>query len=270
MNPVLVATFYLFVSIDDCEKLRAALFDYCCAQQILGTILLADEGINGTICGEPQSVHCVLDWIRSDDRFEALTAKFSHAQAMTFKRLKVKIKPEIVKLGMPEINAATMAGERVGPARWNQLLADPEVVVIDTRNDFEVAIGTFPGAVNPQTRNFRDLPAWVEHNRDLLKKPKVAMFCTGGIRCEKSTSLLKAQGYEHVYHLDGGILKYLETVAQSENQWQGECFVFDERVSVDSALRPGTYNQCTGCGVAVSKPATRCECCDQARRTTGV
>lgn len=264
MTQVLVATFYLFVRIDDCQKLRASLLDYCRSQQILGTILLAEEGINGTICGDPQNVHRVLERIRSDERFAALTAKFSHTQSMTFQRLKIKIKPEIVKLGVPGIDAASMAGERVGPARWNQLLADPDVVVIDTRNDFEVAIGTFPGAVNPRTQNFRDLPAWVEQNRDLLNKPKVAMFCTGGIRCEKSTSLLRAQGYEHVYHLDGGILKYLETVAESDNQWQGECFVFDERVSVDSALHPGSYNQCTGCGVAVPRPASRCTRCEQA------
>ncbi len=261
MNPVVVATFYLFATIDNPETLRTVLHKVCAEQSVVGTILLAHEGINGTICGSSHAVHHVLSWLRSDARFKALTAKYSVSGSLAFKRLKVKVKPEIVKLGLSEIDAANMAGERVNALRWNQLLADPDVLVIDTRNDFEVAIGSFPGAVNPATRNFRDLPQWVEQNPDLLNKPKIAMFCTGGIRCEKSTALLKEKGFEQVYHLDGGILKYFETITENENRWQGVCFVFDERVSVDANLNPGTYNQCKGCGVPVTKPANHCDAC---------
>jgi UPF0176 protein len=247
MPEFLTAALYKFVDFPDFAALKAPL-QACCAQHgVKGTILLAAEGINGTIAGRSQDVHAVLAFLRSDARFADLEHKESLAAKMPFYRLKVRLKKEIVTLGVPGINPATMAGTYVKPEDWNALLDDPGVVVVDVRNEYEVAAGTFRGAINPHTRSFGELPGWVQGAAELRAKPKVAMFCTGGIRCEKSTAYLRAQGFDQVYHLQGGILKYLEVVSPAHSRWQGECFVFDERVSVVHGLQPGTLELCRSC-----------------------
>ena len=261
MNEFAVSTFYLFVTLPDCEQVAARLREHCEQAGVLGTVLLAEEGINGTLAGSAESIERTLAFLRADPRLAALTDKRSQTTRQPFQRLKIRIKPEIVKLGLPDIDPATMAGERVDAQTWNRLLDDPAVVVIDTRNDYEVAIGSFPGAINPATDSFGELPAWVEQQQALQSRPPVAMFCTGGIRCEKSTALLRAQGFDQVYHLDGGILKYLESVAPEQNRWQGECFVFDERVSVDKSLQTGTHRLCSGCGHPVPRDQAQCSAC---------
>ena len=214
-------------------------------------VLLADEGINGTIAGPPDGVRAVLAWLRSDPRLAPLQHKEASANSDPFYRMKVRLKREIVTLGVPGVDPTQLAGQYVQAADWNALIADPDVVLVDTRNDYEVAIGTFEGALNPHTRSFAELPQWVEQARadgqPLAKRPKVAMFCTGGIRCEKSTAYLRAQGFDEVYHLEGGILKYLETVPEADSRWRGQCFVFDERVSVGHGLVPGGLELCRSC-----------------------
>ena len=251
MSSFLTAAFYKFVDLPDFAALQAPLLAHCEAQGVKGTILLAREGINSTIAGPVQGVHAVLDYLRQDPRLADLTHKEAFAESPPFYRMKVRLKREIVTMGVPEVNPGLMAGTYVKPAQWNQLIEDPDVVVIDTRNDYEVAIGTFAGAINPNIKSFSELPEWVRQSRALQgesgKKPKVAMFCTGGIRCEKSTALLRAEGFDEVYHLEGGILKYLETVPQADSLWQGECFVFDERVSVGHGLVPGHHELCRSC-----------------------
>ena len=250
---MLVAAFYRFASLPDFADLRAPLRAACEAGGVKGTVLLAAEGVNGTIAGPEPGVRAVLAHLRADPRLAGLEAKESHAEAMPFRRLKVRLKREIVTLGVPGLDPTETVGTYVDAADWNDLIGQPDVVVVDTRNDYEVAIGTFEGAVNPETRSFRELPDWLDGADALADKPRVAMFCTGGIRCEKSTALLKARGFEEVYHLDGGILKYLETVPESESRWRGECFVFDERVSVGHGLVPGSYRLCRACGDPVSE-----------------
>ena len=245
--PYLVAALYKFVSLPDYAEKQAALQALCEAQDVKGTLLLADEGINGTIAGPEAGVRTVLDYIRSDPRLADLVHKESWATKPPFYRAKVRLKKEIVTLGVPGVSPTKMAGKYVKPEDWNALISDPDVVVVDTRNDYEVAIGSFKGALNPQTRSFREFPAWVRAHGELRAKPKVAMFCTGGIRCEKSTALLRAEGFEEVYHLEGGILKYLETVPEAESLWQGECFVFDERVAVGHGLTQGQSAFCRSC-----------------------
>jgi UPF0176 protein len=247
MSTLIAAAFYQFVDLPDYQALRAPLLARCEALRVKGTIILAPEGINGTIAGDVQDVRAVLQYLRFDPRMSRLEHKESPASSMPFYRMKVKLKREIVTMGVPEVNAARMAGTYVKPEDWNALIDDPDVVLIDARNDYEVELGTFPGAINPQTRSFRELPAWLRAQPALKNKPKVAMFCTGGIRCEKSTAFLRSEGFEHVYHLQGGILKYLEVVPETESRWQGECFVFDERVSVGHGLKPGTYELCRSC-----------------------
>ncbi len=248
--PVAVAALYQFAPFPDPEALRAALLAACEAQGIKGTLLLAREGINGTIAGPAEGLEAVLSHIRALPGCAGLEVKFSEAPAMPFGRLKVRVKREIVTMGEPDIDPTLSAGTYVDPQDWNALIADPDTLVIDTRNDYEVAIGTFAGAVDPATPSFRDFPAWFRANREALLdgKTKVAMFCTGGIRCEKSTAFLRAEGVEAVYHLRGGILKYLEQVPESESLWQGECFVFDERVSLGHGLAQGTHTRCKPCG----------------------
>jgi len=250
MARFLVAALYKFVRLDDCRALQAPLLACCEANQVKGTLLLAAEGINGTIAGPAQGVRAVLDHLRGDPRLRALSHKESWADEMPFYRMKVKLKREIVTLGVPGVDAAAMAGAYVKPEDWNRLIDDPDVLVIDVRNDYEVSIGSFAGAVNPHTTSFSEFPDWVRQQSergDLGKQTKVAMFCTGGIRCEKSTAYLRSQGFDQVYHLEGGILKYLETVAPGQSRWDGECFVFDERVSVSHGLKPGSYELCRAC-----------------------
>ena len=253
--PFLTAALYKFVELPDFAALQAPLLAACDAGGIKGTLLLAAEGINGTIAGQPHGVRAVLAYLRSDPRLTTLEHKESWASAMPFYRMKVRLKKEIVTLGVPDVHPALMAGQYVKPQDWNALIAQPGVVLVDTRNDYEVSIGTFTDAVNPATASFSELPAWVDTQMQpggkLAEidgvKPKVAMFCTGGIRCEKSTAFLKSKGFDEVYHLQGGILKYLETVPEAQSTWQGQCFVFDERVSVGHGLLEGELELCRSC-----------------------
>lgn len=250
----LVAALYHFVSLPRFREIRQPLLDLCLEQNIKGTLLLASEGINGTIAGPSSGIHAVLGWLRSQPEFASLEHKESLASKQPFNRMKVRLKKEIVTLGAGELDPARHAGHYVAPQDWNALINDPDTIVIDTRNDYEVKIGTFNGAINPQTQSFRELPAWVaEHDQELRQKKKIAMFCTGGIRCEKSTAYLKAQGFEDVYHLKGGILKYLETIPAEQSLWQGECFVFDQRVSVGHGLQQGQFGQCYACRMPLSQ-----------------
>jgi UPF0176 protein len=247
MSTVLTAAFYKFVDLNDFEAMKAPLLAFCEANRVKGTILLAQEGINGTIAGAANDVHAVLDYLRRDSRLADLVHKESNARSVPFYRMKVRLKREIVTLGVPGVSPTKMAGTYVKPEEWNKLLDDPNVVFVDVRNDYEVRLGTFKGALNPNTKSFSDLPGWVGQQAVLRDKPRVAMFCTGGIRCEKSTAFLRAQGFEEVYHLEGGILKYLETVPDEQSRWDGQCFVFDERVSVGQRLKPGNYELCRSC-----------------------
>ena len=242
-----VAALYRFVRLDDFENLRNPLLEFCEARGIRGTLLLANEGINGTIAGTTQAISEVLAYLRRDDRLADLECKFSYNEDRPFLRMKVKLKKEIVTMGRPGIDPNQCVGRYASPEQWNTLVDDPECLVIDTRNDYEVEIGTFRGAINPNTSNFREFPEWVEKNLDPSKHKKVAMFCTGGIRCEKSTSLLVSMGFEDVWHLQGGILNYLEKTPVEQTRWDGECFVFDSRVSVDHQLEKGSYDQCYAC-----------------------
>ena len=242
-----VAALYRFVRLEDFENLRAPLLAFCEARGIRGTLLLAEEGINGTIAGTEQAISEVLAYLRSDNRLADLDCKFSYNTDRPFLRMKVKLKKEIVTMGRPGIDPNQCVGRYASPEQWNALVDDPECLVIDTRNDYEVEIGTFQGAINPNTTSFREFPEWVEENLDPSKHKKVAMFCTGGIRCEKSTSLLVSMGFEDVWHLRGGILNYLEKTPVEQTRWDGECFVFDSRVSVDHHLKKGSYDQCYAC-----------------------
>ena len=249
--PVCAAALYKFSPIADCAKARGPLARLCCAQGVKGTLLLAPEGINGTIAGSDEAIGRVLNHIRDLVGETNLEVKFSRAQAQPFHRMKVRIKREIVTLGEPNIDPRTSAGQYVSPQDWNGLINEPGTIVIDTRNEYEVAVGTFPNAINPRTKTFAEFPAWVRAERERLlgggTPPKVAMFCTGGIRCEKATAFLKAEGLENVFHLQGGILKYLEAVPAEQSLWQGECFVFDQRATVAHGLAPGSYGLCHAC-----------------------
>lgn len=245
-----VAALYRFASFADPAAMRGPLEAVCRDAEVRGTLLLAGEGINGTIAGSEQGIAQVLDHIRALPDCAELDVKFSQAGDMPFHRLKVRLKREIVTMGVDGIDPRGAVGTYVEPEDWNALVADPDVVVIDTRNDYEVAIGTFARAIDPETGSFRDFPEWFRANRDELLGSggrKVAMFCTGGIRCEKSTAFLKAEGVDEVFHLKGGILKYLETVSPHESLWRGECFVFDERVAVGHGLAEGVHVLCRAC-----------------------
>ena len=267
MPSFLTAALYKFVALPDFRALQAPLLACCNEHGVKGTLLLAEEGINGTIAGSTAGIEAVLDFLRADPRLADLDHKRSYAESAPFKRMKVRLKREIVTLGVPDVSPTRMAGTYVKPDEWNALIADPAVVVVDCRNDYEVVIGSFAGAVNPHTRSFSELPAWVEQASApgglLAGRPKVAMFCTGGIRCEKSTALMRMKGFDEVYHLEGGILKYLETVPEAESHWQGECFVFDERVSVGHALVPGDFGLCLACGHPVSPEQRASECYEE-------
>ncbi len=247
----LTAALYQFVDLPDFADLQAPLQACCEANDVKGTLLLAHEGINGTIAGPEDGIRAVLAFLRADPRLANLPHKESWSPKPPFTRMKVKLKKEIVTLRVPKLDPNKTVGQYVKPADWNALLADPDVVVIDTRNDYEVAIGTFKGAINPNIKNFVQLPAWLDAQdklkTDAPQKPKVAMFCTGGIRCEKSTALMKMRGFDEVYHLEGGILKYLEEIPPEQSIWEGECFVFDERVSVVHGLDVGSHELCRSC-----------------------
>lgn len=247
-----VAALYRFARFDDPTALRNPLLAVAEAAGVRGTILLASEGINGTIAGPDDGVERVLDHIRALPGCADLEVKDAQTETMPFHRLKVRLKREIVTMGVPDIDPLREVGTYVAPEDWNALIDAPDTVVIDTRNDYEVAVGTFAGTLNPNTHSFRDFPAWFAAHRDELDGKRIAMFCTGGIRCEKATAFVKAQGIDDVHHLDGGILRYLEAVPEATSRWRGECFVFDERVAVRHALAPGTHELCRGCRMPVS------------------
>lgn len=252
-RPLRVTALYRFSRFADPAALRGPLARLCDENHIRGTLLLAPEGINGTIAGAHDAVERVLDHIRALPGCADIEVKDSHAPAMPFHRMKVRLKREIVTMGEPDIDPLEEVGHYVAPADWNALIADPGTVLIDTRNDYEVAIGSFAGAIDPKTHSFRDFPAWFRaHRDDFATTPKIAMFCTGGIRCEKATAFLKAEGLDQVYHLEGGILKYLEQVPEAESLWEGECFVFDQRVAVKHGLEIGTHALCHACRMPVS------------------
>ncbi|WP_102866865.1 oxygen-dependent tRNA uridine(34) hydroxylase TrhO [Pseudovibrio exalbescens] len=237
MADILVAALYQFTPFEDFERFRMPLLEFCKERGIRGSLLLAREGINGTVAGEEASVRALLAHLRQDERFSNLTHKESWAERIPFRRMKVRLKKEIVNMGVPAIDPLQTVGTYVKPEDWNDLIQDPEVVLIDTRNDYEVAMGTFKGAIDPETESFKEFPDWVRSNEALKKGKKVAMFCTGGIRCEKATALMLEEGFDEVYHLEGGILNYLEKVPEGQSFWEGECFVFDDRVSVDHKLK---------------------------------
>ncbi len=247
MAKYMVSALYKFVTLKDFAELQEPILEICKANKVMGTILLAEEGINGTIAGPENGILAVLKYLRADSRLSDLPDKQSWADEAPFYRMKVRLKREIVTLGVAELNPSENAGTYVKPSEWNELIASDDVLVVDTRNDYEVEIGTFEGALDPKTTSFREFPAWVENQLKGRNETKIAMFCTGGIRCEKSTAYMKSLGYENVYHLQGGILKYLEEVPANESLWQGECFVFDHRVSVGHGLKPGPYDLCHAC-----------------------
>ncbi|MGD8420508.1 MAG: rhodanese-related sulfurtransferase, partial [Gammaproteobacteria bacterium] len=251
-SPVAIATLYRFVRLEDFVALRQPLLDFMLQEQIRGTLLLAAEGINGTVAGSPQAIDSLLDYLRRDQRLRDLDCKLSYDDEMPFYRSRVKLKREIVTMGVDDLDPAN-AGTYVDPADWNRLISDPEVTVIDTRNDYETEIGSFENALKANTGSFREFPDFARENLDPGRHRKIAMFCTGGIRCEKSTAYLRQQGFDEVYHLRGGILRYLEQIPESESLWRGECFVFDNRVSVDHSLEKGSYDQCHGCRRPVSE-----------------
>ena len=247
MTDVVVAALYKFVRLEDFHDLREPLLQACLAAGTLGTLLLAREGINGTVAGSREGIDQVLNYLRSDARLADLEHKESFDDHMPFYRMKVKLKKEIVTMGEEGIDPNAQVGTYVKPGDWNALLDDPDVLLIDTRNDYECGIGSFKGAVDPHTESFREFPAYVRKNLDPGKQKKIAMFCTGGIRCEKASAFMLKEGFEEVYHLQGGILKYLEEVPPEDSIWEGECFVFDNRVAVDHKLEKGRYDQCYGC-----------------------
>ena len=253
--PIKVAALYRFVAFDAPEQLQPNIQAQCAAGGIKGTILLAHEGINGTVAGAPAAIDALISFLRHIPGCNDLDVKYSHAKEMPFYRMKVRLKKEIVTLGVEGIDPKREVGTYVQPEDWNALISDPDTVLIDTRNDYEVAIGTFEGAVDPRTKSFSEFPEWFRTHRDELAtgKTKFAMFCTGGIRCEKSTAFLKAEGIDEVYHLEGGILRYLENIPEAQSKWQGECFVFDERVSVKHGLALGEMELCHACRRPISQ-----------------
>ncbi len=265
---VRVAALYQFARFDDPAAIRAPLLALCEAQGVRGTLLLAEEGINGTIAGSDDAIEAVLAHVRALPGCTGVDVKHSLAAAMPFERMKVRIKREIVTMGTPGIDPLAEVGHYVPPAEWNALIDAPDTIVIDTRNAYEVALGSFAGAIDPGTRSFRDFPAWFRAFRAEREAegpmPKVAMFCTGGIRCEKATAFLKAEGLDEVYHLKGGILAYLEQVPPEETRWHGECFVFDQRVTVDHALAPVHRALCKHCQRPIGHAGFPCPSCDQA------
>ncbi len=259
MEKLVISAFYKFVRLNDHEDLRAPLLAFCRQQGLRGTILLAREGINGTVSGTRRAIDLLNARLRKDPRLADLETKEAFESKNSFNRMKVKLKQEIVTLKVPEADPTQAVGEYVKPTAWNALISDPDVTLIDTRNDFEVEIGSFKGAVNPKTESFSEFPSFVREHLDPRKNKKIAMFCTGGIRCEKATSYLLKEGFENVYHLQGGILKYLEQTPSEHSLWEGECFVFDERVSVNHQLKKGIYEMCRACGRPIAPEDRACK-----------
>ena len=254
-NKILVASLYKFVEIDDLSPLQDDLYAICNENNIMGTILLADEGINGTISGNANKLKDTIKILMKDKRFSNIEIKYSLTDKQPFNRMKVRLKKEIVTIGLPNINPNKKVGTYVKPEDWNDIISNPDVIVIDTRNFYETSIGKFTNSIIPETKTFRDFPKWADnfaHNKN-NKTKKIAMYCTGGIRCEKATSYMKEIGFHEVYHLKGGILKYLETIPETESNWEGDCFVFDQRVSVKQDLKQGEYKQCYACKMPLSK-----------------
>ena len=253
MNTITVCALYKFVRLENFEDLREPLLAVMEQHGVRGTLLLANEGVNGTIAGSDTGIKHVLAWLNADSRLNPIDCKYSYHEALPFNRTKVKLKKEIVTMGVEGIDPNRTVGTYVEPKDWNALISDPDVVLVDTRNDYEYEIGTFKSAVNPDTQSFREFPEYVKQHLDPQKNKKVAMFCTGGIRCEKSTAYLKEQGFDEVYHLHGGILKYLEEVPQEQSLWEGDCFVFDERVAVNHQLEKSHYDQCHACRYPITE-----------------
>tara|TARA_B100002052_G_C15827843_1_gene573842 strand:+ start:138 stop:1073 length:936 start_codon:yes stop_codon:yes gene_type:complete len=253
-NEILVAALYKFVEIDDLLSLQSDLHEICEKNNIMGTILIANEGINGTISGKTNEINQTISLLKSDKRFTNIEIKYSSTDKQPFHRMKVRLKKEIVTIGLPEINPNNKVGTYVKPDDWNDLISDPNVVVIDTRNKYETKIGSFQNALDPETSSFREFPDWVKKFKSSKENAnkKIAMFCTGGIRCEKASSLMKEEGFEDVYHLQGGILKYLETIDKENSLWNGECFVFDQRVCLTDELEVGSYKMCFACRMPIT------------------
>jgi UPF0176 protein len=253
----LTTAMYHFVSLPHFKKLQVPLLNFCASRNIKGTLLLADEGINGTVSGSEKSILELLNYLKTDPIFEGNFKNLVHKESWSgncpFYRAKVKLKDEIVTLGIPGVSPTKVVGKYVKPQDWNSIISDPEVLLIDTRNDYEYKIGTFKSAINPKTNTFREFPKYIKSHLDPKKHKKVAMFCTGGIRCEKASSYMMSEGFEEVYHLEGGILKYLEEIPLQESLWQGECFVFDQRVAIKHGLEVGDYDQCYACRYPLSK-----------------
>ena len=252
MSEFVVCALYKFVHLPQYRALQHLLQALMVENEVKGTLLLAEEGVNGTISSSRSGIDAVLAWMETIQEFSGLSVKESLTNQLPFKRSKVKLKKEIVTMGVTGIDPNRSVGTYVTPQQWNELINDPEVLLVDTRNQYEVAVGTFTNAVNPKTTNFREFPQYVSQHLDPSVHKKVAMYCTGGIRCEKSTAYLKKQGFEEVYHLQGGILKYLEEIPEEASLWQGECFVFDERVTVNHQLEKGSYDQCHACRLPLS------------------
>ncbi|WP_413283607.1 rhodanese-related sulfurtransferase [Vibrio sp. MA40-2] len=259
MSQYVVCALYKFVTLDNYQEFRQPLTDLLIANKIKGTLLLASEGINGTVAGKRESIDALLAWFDQDARLANVVHKESFSEELPFNRTKVKLKKEIVTMGVEDIDPLKVVGTYVKPAQWNELISDPEVLLVDTRNDYEVDIGTFRNAVNPNTETFREFPQYVADNLDPAKHKKVAMFCTGGIRCEKSTAYLKEQGFDEVYHLEGGILKYLEEVPEEQSMWEGDCYVFDERVAVNHQLQKSDYDICHACRLPITSDEKKSE-----------
>ena len=254
-NEILVAALYKFVEIDDLLSLQSNLYEICEKNNIMGTILIANEGINGTISGKTNEINQTISLLKSDKRFTNIEIKYSSTDKQPFHRMKVRLKKEIVTIGLPKINPNKKVGTYVKPDDWNDLISDPNVVVIDTRNKYETKIGSFQNALDPETSSFREFPDWVKKFKSSKENAnkKIAMFCTGGIRCEKASSLMKEEGFENVYHLQGGILKYLETIDKENSLWNGECFVFDQRVCLTDELEVGSYKMCFACRMPITE-----------------
>ena len=254
-NEILVAALYKFVEIDDLISLQSNLYEICEKNNIMGTILIANEGINGTISGKTNEINQTISLLKSDKRFANIEIKYSSTDKQPFHRMKVRLKKEIVTIGLPEINPNKKVGTYVKPEDWNDLISDPNVIVIDTRNKYETKIGSFQNALDPETSSFREFPDWVKKFKSSKENAnkKIAMFCTGGIRCEKASSLMKEEGFEDVYHLQGGILKYLETIDKENSLWNGECFVFDQRVCLTDELEVGSYKMCFACRMPITE-----------------
>jgi UPF0176 protein len=255
-NEIVVAALYKFVSLPDFQELKLKLEEVCIQNGVLGTLLLASEGINGTVSASRLGMVALMNFLWADARFSNLEPKYSIAPEQAFTRMKVKLKREIVTMGKEGIDPNRLVGRYVKPSDWNELIQDPQTLIIDTRNSYEYAIGTFEGAIDPGTTTFREFPDWVEKNLKGIaedhRPKKIAMFCTGGIRCEKSTAYLLEQGFDEVYHLEGGILKYLEEIPEDNSLWKGECFVFDQRVSLTHGLQVGKYDLCHACRMPIT------------------